>query len=378
MRARVVVPTLIGLGVCALALVIWRPWDEAARSPRRRGPAVLPRAPLAETAEADAAVAEIELLAAGATHSCAVRAGRVACWGAQVDGAVGGLPGEAVSRARWLDGLPAGSVQALALGNGYSCALRDGAPWCWGTLGASERVAVAQPIAGLPALSALAAGRSQACGLDGDGAVWCWRSLAGPPARVAGLAPARALAVGGYLACVLARAGGVICWDDADADAPAPVAGLDPDVDALALGARFGCAHTSAGAVQCWGAALAGGIAAAPATPRRILASGAGAISAGDEHACALRAGGTVTCWGDNVYGQLGDGSVEGRDGLVEVLELRGARLLAAGSLHTCAAGADIQCWGSDSWRQLGRGGQPRAQGDVERVRPLPAPVEWQ
>ncbi|MCC6998713.1 MAG: hypothetical protein IT370_29140 [Deltaproteobacteria bacterium] len=373
MRVR---PAVLAVGgLLALGVLAWQVWPRQQRPPRR----VLPPRPVASAPaapEADAAPpASFELLAAGASHSCAVRGGQLACWGAQLDGAVGGAPGEAVSSARPVAGLPAGTVRALALGAGFSCALLDGAAWCWGSLGADAMVTAPTSLGGAPALTALAAGRAQVCGLDAEGAVWCWRSQRGAPAKVAGLPPARGLAVGGSLACVIARAGGVTCWGDADA--PAAVAGLSPDVDALALGARFGCAHTPAGAVDCWGDSLAGSAPDAPTTPRRVIARGAGAISAGDDHACALLDRGGVSCWGDNLHGQLGDGSIEGRTTPGASLDSPGKRLLAAGSQHTCAASHELVCWGSDSWRQLGRGGQPRAQGDVERVRPLPAPVEW-
>ncbi len=374
MRVRLAV--LAGIGLLALGVLAWRVWPRPQRRPRR---VVAPQraAPEPVAPEADAATTGgVELLAAGASHSCAVRGGQLACWGAQSDGAVGGAPGEAVSMARPVAGLPAGAVRALALGAGFSCALLEGAPWCWGTLGADAMLTAPTRLDGAPALTALAAGRAQLCGLDAEGVVWCWRSRRAAPVQVAGLPPARGLAVGGYLACVIARAGGVICW--ADADAPVPVAGLGPDIDALALGARFGCAHTPAGAVDCWGVSLAGSAPDTPTTPRRVIERGAGAISAGEDHACALLLPkGGVHCWGDNSHGQLGDGSIEGRTGAGPILDFPGHHLVAAGSQHTCAASRELLCWGSDSWRQLGQGGQPRAQGDVERVRPLPAPVDW-
>lgn len=90
------------------------------------------------------------------------------------------------------------------------------------------------------------------------------------------------------------------------------------------------------------------------------------AFAAGDYHACAVRSDGTVWCWGYGGYGNLGDGTTGGVDGLrttpVQVRRgsstLKGVTKVAAGSGHTCALRTDgtVWCWGDASQGQLGNG----------------------
>lgn len=81
-------------------------------------------------------------------------------------------------------------------------------------------------------------------------------------------------------------------------------------------------------------------------------------VSAGGRHTCSLRASGTVDCWGSNLYGQLGDGSMESRLAPVPVAALVGARRVVAGSFHSCAILSDstLRCWGLNNRGQLGDG----------------------
>jgi alpha-tubulin suppressor-like RCC1 family protein len=90
-------------------------------------------------------------------------------------------------------------------------------------------------------------------------------------------------------------------------------------------------------------------------------------IAAGARHSCARAQDGRIWCWGSNGWGQLtGSDHGSGWDGPDvavpaprEVQGLRGpATLVAAGSLHTCAAIDDgtVWCWGDNSSGQLGHG----------------------
>lgn len=103
-------------------------------------------------------------------------------------------------------------------------------------------------------------------------------------------------------------------------------------------------------------------------------------IAVGGGHSCARSQDGRIWCWGSNEWGQLtGDDHGSGTSvppGVVvpaprQVEGLGGpATLVAAGSLHTCAAIEDgtVWCWGDNSTGQLGHG-------TVSDVEPFPVQV---
>lgn len=78
----------------------------------------------------------------------------------------------------------------------------------------------------------------------------------------------------------------------------------------------------------------------------------------GSEHACAIDDGGRAWCWGVNSDGQLGDGTLTGRDTptLVATAELFDS--ISVGTFHTCAWRTDgpAWCWGVSSGGSLGTG----------------------
>jgi alpha-tubulin suppressor-like RCC1 family protein len=123
--------------------------------------------------------------------------------------------------------------------------------------------------------------------------------------------------------------------------------------DAVALGAsgQGTCVLRRDGRVSCWGIHGAGlgaaGTAAAPTDIHGV--AGAIMLSTGEEHACAVRRDGRVLCWGDNRFGQLGDGTLEGRSTPVEVAGIDDAVEVAAGNrMFTCARRRTgrVSCWG--------------------------------
>ena len=69
-------------------------------------------------------------------------------------------------------------------------------------------------------------------------------------------------------------------------------------------------------------------------------------------------------CWGSNFYGQLGDGTFNGRDnpsGAVADLPAT-ATSIALGNDHACAiSNGDAYCWGDNVHGQLGIGTTTRA-----------------
>ena len=235
----------------------------------------------------------------------------------------------------------------VAAGGAHSLARSsDGnSVWAWGDnsvgqLGSAAPAVQPQPqrVAGLPQVSAIAAGASHSLALAADGSVWAWggngsgalgdgtRTNRAAPQRVAGVADAVAVAAGGGRSFALRADGSVLGWGDnaggalglgtrVDALRPEPVglgvAGFG-GVVALAAGARHTLALRTDGRVFAFGevaAPLPDG-AAVQASPVLLegLSTMAG-ISAGAGHSLAVDIGGKLRAWGLNASGQLGIGN---------------------------------------------------------------------
>jgi alpha-tubulin suppressor-like RCC1 family protein len=120
-------------------------------------------------------------LSAGGSHTCALDAAGVLCWGANSSGQLGSAAaGPAVYPTR--AALP---VQAITLSSGgeHTCALVTGGDvWCWGsnshgqlgrgTIGGSSSVPAL--VSGGLKFVAIGAGGGHACGVMPDGSLYCW------------------------------------------------------------------------------------------------------------------------------------------------------------------------------------------------------------
>ena len=137
-----------------------------------------------------------------------------------------------------------------------------------------------------------------------------------------------------------------------------------PVVLSVAAGESHSCALISNGAVQCWGKNVYGQLGDGTLEDRDdpVLVEGledAQAIAAGWGHTCAVTSAGAVFCWGYNDNGELGDGTTEHSSVPVEVSGVSGAGMvIAAGDDHTCVAteAGMVQCWGFNETGQLGDG----------------------
>lgn len=176
-------------------------------------------------------------VALGGAHGCGIRAGAVWCWGENDFGQVGGPAlGAVVLTATLVPGVPSG-VTDVAPGRAQTCALVDGAPYCWG-LGWALGNAV-EPAGCVPA--------------GGAGGRAC------PAVAVAwGGEPFVRLFTGGYSedTCAITAAGELWCWGPVSGAEPtrSPV---PPPVTAVGLGDLHSCAVTG-GDVWCWGANVFG------------------------------------------------------------------------------------------------------------------------
>jgi len=79
-------------------------------------------------------------------------------------------------------------------------------------------------------------------------------------------------------------------------------------------------------------------------------------VSAGGQHTCAVAEDGGLWCWGQNLYGQLGDGTVTLRNVPTRVSGMSSVVQVSAGKYHTCAIKTDgsAWCWGFNQHGQLG------------------------
>lgn len=227
-----------------------------------------------------------------------------------------------------------------------------------------------------------------ACAVTRAGGVQCWGYNGGrlgdgtffmrsPPVDVIGLTDAVVTVAAGLgHTCVITTEGRLQCWGDnffgvlgdgttTDSSTPTDVSGLTSRVASVSVGATHTCAVTADGAVQCWGENMFGqlgdGTILSSPTPLDVigLTIGATAVAAGSHHTCAIIAGGGVQCWGLNFLGQLGDGTITGSPTPVSVIGLTsGVSAIAAGQEHACAitAAGGLQCWGRNFSGQLGAG----------------------
>jgi hypothetical protein len=347
-------------------------------------------------------------VATGGAHTCALgQDGKVRCLGSNRLGEAGGGEHSIALAPELIAG--AGGMRGLVAGNGFTCGLREGQPHCWGWIdtipGVGPELAAAAAVdpardvrelgvapdayddqlcwASARQVSCFPHSRSDEpkrfdspsrviprqrlwssgidCLLATDGVVTCGRVRldarsfrdGDPPAAVAvptdvvEIASSHSQFCGrrknGRVACVRVDSGRVL----RAAEVSLGRGGRHvPLTDAVAIASDGGriCALRRGGALLCW----------APDDRFELVAEAlpgvtdATAVRFSDSHACAIRRDRTVVCWGRNHLGQLGDGTVIGRDVPVPVPDLRDVRELALGPGHTCARdGQDrVWCWG--------------------------------
>lgn len=291
--------------------------------------------------------AGVSMIAAGGYHNCALINGsaEVRCWGSNGHGQLGnnsfleGLTPVVVS------GLGSGIV-ALAAGQSHSCAVRNGSVLCWGDnfngqLGNSSTSDSPTPVAvsglGVGAMT-VAAGAAHSCALTDGGAVWCWGnntygqlgnnsySDSLTPVAVTGLSSGIiAISAGEHHSCAVTSEGVVLCWgnnsvgqlgDGGTTNGLVPVVSRLPlAVKAIDIAADHSCAITNGGAVYCWGQNYLGQLGNNSTVDSLIpvavsgLNAGIVMVSTGYSYTCALKVNGVVLCWGSNWSGQLGSNS---------------------------------------------------------------------
>ena len=385
--------------VASLALPAFGCWSGTGAPPGRLDPAVA-QDPL-----------RVSSLAAGAAHTCALRAdGAVLCWGSNEHGQLGrdvaGRIGWEPARARDIDD----AVQIAAI-SGVSCALRrTGGVRCWGSVRKGRRIAAREDVPGIAGAREIAVGHGQVTAALGDGTV-VQKSLRddAPARRVEGLAAVEHVVAGYRHACAVTHDGAVWCWGQNDhgelgdgttrsSARPVRVGGLGP-TPRIAASQRATCAWPSDGSVSCWGnlgaptpftepfklpmvSGLVGAVGARRKAcgwfqsgrvecvtrgklgPDRAFVPGLGGaiqVVAGHHHFCALERTGKVSCWGSSEGEELGDPRAASASPR-RVPGLDDARDLVTASHYACAARASgaVVCWGKLPFEDA-EGTAPRA-----------------
>ena len=283
-------------------------------------------------------------------HACASSGSALECWGNNAVGQLGidsttsSLTPVAVTL------LPTGAIDDLSLGRAHTCAIVDGALYCWGEnsggqLGLGDDADRPVPTrVTLPELAlrvdahtdhtcALLASGAIACfGANGNGQVGSGTGNALSPRVLPTLSDAADIATGGTHSCALRQDGTVWCWGadafgqigqgggfgDPNVLVPAPTAPIPDRVIQITAGSQNTCALTQGGEVYCWGSNRAGESGQDPTlpfqerifVPMRVAALAAvEEIVAGGDHVCARTGAGEHLCFGANQNGQLGDGT---------------------------------------------------------------------
>ena len=302
--------------------------------------------------------------------ACAIQSKVLYCWGHNVFGSLGNGTTTAsnvpVKVSSVTGGFQNNNVDAVAVGNTHTCAIEGGVVYCWGRDADSqlgdgdgftlERLTANKVVDGSAGfansgVSLIASGSGHTCAIK-SGVMWCWGNGAD-----------------GQLGNNM----------QSSSDTPKKVADnagvfTNASVTAMSLGESATCA-VAGGSVFCWGFSPFGALGDGAATPvlRTVPAkvvdgtdgftnSGVTQISSGSNHSCVL-ASGTAYCWGRNYFGELGNAATSDALSPVKVDDVAsgftntGLTFIGSGSGHTCAQNASsAYCWGENWSGGLGNG----------------------
>ena len=258
----------------------------------------------------------VQKIALGGSHSCAIKNGDVYCWGSGGNGQLGDNNGDyhenpTPQRVQRVVELPDGAVEVaelpysaveIALGRDHSCAvLENGNVYCWGkgnygqlgdgNIGSHEQVHATQ-LEDLSNITSIYSGPYHSCAINNERKVFCW-----------------GLGSNGQL--------GDNNVASHESGTPTQIANLS-DVIELSMGYGHTCALRLGGEVQCWGSTTSGqlGNGSTNITETGVPQTVTGienviSISAGYYRNCALLSTGEVSCWGQGRYGVLGNGETD-------------------------------------------------------------------
>ena len=373
-------------------------------------------------------------VAAGGLHTCALRDdGHVLCWGNDSDGESAGGKGNAIMIPTAVTTSPTAQPPAfeqIAAGGSHSCAIGAGQLWCWGAreyLGFAADVSFMTRIGTRTDWTAISLGSRHTCGIAG-GELSCWGDnesgqaggLASPPVMmpqpivVAGKVPIVVSAGGDNTCGIFADAAGAAtgelwCWGD-DTEEQI-VAGNTADVTTpTRIGTSSSWSKVSVGSVNlcgiddghalCWGNAIGGANGNGRWASRHTVEEPQDIGLADDIHlgiqtrsqdwaelGC-LQQGTQVMCWGANYRGEVGMdvlGTEHADPIAIAAPNGRAWKTVVTGRHHTCGQTGDgaVFCWGADGDGQITasvpRGGAANpciASEPCDAPTPQPAPSQ--
>jgi alpha-tubulin suppressor-like RCC1 family protein len=287
---------------------------------------------------------------AGQIFSCGLTTDSLAyCWGSNQNGQLGDgsttdhLTPTPVSGGR--------RYRQLRLGHTHACAIDlAGVAWCWGAnfngqLGDGTGSSRSTPVrvSGGLRWKQLSGGNAYTCGVTTANRAYCWGNNGNgqvgdstkvttrvQPSAVKTALLFRQIDAGGYHTCAISTSNLAYCWgyggfgqigNGGSSQAriyPAAVGGMRA-FDHVSAGGHHSCGVTLSRVTYCWGQDNEGqlGDGTAPHNqPRPVQVLGGltlAQVSTGFYHTCGRTTGGRIWCWGDNMFGQLGDGSVADR-----------------------------------------------------------------
>jgi alpha-tubulin suppressor-like RCC1 family protein len=348
------------------------------------------------------AVPSWKYVTAGVARSCGLMTdGKAFCWGRNDLGQLG----DNSTQPRLTPSPVAGNLtfSTIAMGSGggfHTCGVSQGRAYCWGSNvrgelgdGSTANRSVPTPVAGALQFVGIAAGGNHTCAWTGTNEGYCWGgNHAGQlgdgttadrrqPVPVTTALRLRSMDAGTFHTCADSLGGQLHCWGSNEygqlgegtiTDRPGPVQivgafKFSSGWASISLGAFHGCGleavgHLPGGRALCVGRNDDGRLGDGTSGSRDRLVPVHGghrflAISAGERHTCGILWGSRgLLCWGDNSFGQLGDGTTQGRLVPTRVTGAIRFAVVAAGAGHTCAVAVDGEayCWGRNTEGQLG------------------------
>lgn len=341
-------------------------------------------------------------LTAYADSTCAVRNGKVYCWGDNTSGQLGNSAG-GFGKSPSLVTLPTtNAVTDLSVGTVSACAIAGGTLYCWGAIGSPGPTSIQL----VGAATSVSVGHGFQCVIAGD--AFCWGTINGTgqlgvgdtntraaPTAVMHASPAYvAIEVGDDHSCAIDSSGKTWCWghnDDgciglptATSDSLTPTQQNAIITTLPQIAGWHTCAMSMPGPkAKCWGEGNNGEngdgtstnstmpLTVANLTTPSFIATGGGPADL--DASCAID-GGSVSCWGNGLFGRLGQGTANPSSTPIAVVGLPAvaATEVAIGYDHACAAlvDGDMYCWGRGDTGQLGDGNGASSLTPVKVVNP--------